>query len=782
MSSLKSYSPSLLETILASLVLFCSEVSAATYNVHNVSDVQNLPTLSPGDIVIFHDGTYANVNKTLTGNGTAEEPIFVYAANLGGASFSGSTRISLSGSHIILAGFKFDGVTANGGQADRWGIVQTASGSSDCVITNCMFRDFNANSITANTYWLVIQGYRHHVEYCSFEGKTDIGSTIVFANPESAGTMDTPRSHIMQFNYFGPRTVIESNGSEGIRVGDSAKQNYNMASVFQFNYFYRTIYGASAGEPEIISNKSKNNIYRYNTFVENKGQLTLRHGDNSTVEGNFFFGGGLADSSGVRIIGQNHLVRNNYFQDIKGTGVRGTIVVVKGDASWPSTDDGSGTEAAHNTRVFHNTFVNCNQPFNLGQGNGTVIPTGVQLRNNVVQSGSGDGAVFTLGYSASSISFNGDHVFHPSGNYGVTGLTGVTYGPSPQLGYSSSLGYSIPSASSPVLDNAPNTVPGTGLDIRGLARPSTTKDKGSYEREASGIGLGPLQRGDVGPSYYDGPPGTFDGPQGSAEKFAVGASTVTASADDGNVPANTVDGNLATRWSANGDGQWIRYDLGITRTVHFIKIAWVSGDTRTAYFDVQVSPNGTDWTNLLLSHASSGASAALETYSFSATSARYVRIVGHGNSVNLWNSIAETEIWGTTSAPQKLSVPGSAVSASADDGNVPANTVDGSLDTRWSANGAGQWIRYDLGSVKSARHLKIAWLNGDTRTSMFDIQISTDGSTWTTVLTDAQSSGSTTALETVDISDTNGRYVRYLGYGNNVNLWNSITEFEIWGN
>jgi hypothetical protein len=33
--------------------------------------------------------------------------------------------------------------------------------------------------------------------------------------------------------------------------------------------------------------------------------------------------------------------------------------------------------------------------------------------------------------------------------------------------------------------------------------------------------------------------------------------SVSASADDGNVPANTLDDNLGTRWSAKGDGQWI---------------------------------------------------------------------------------------------------------------------------------------------------------------------------------------------------------------------------------
>src|SRR5262245_51346696 len=35
------------------------------------------------------------------------------------------------------------------------------------------------------------------------------------------------------------------------------------------------------------------------------------------------------------------------------------------------------------------------------------------------------------------------------------------------------------------------------------------------------------------------------------------AVSATASADDGNVPANALDGSLVTRWSAFGDGQWI---------------------------------------------------------------------------------------------------------------------------------------------------------------------------------------------------------------------------------
>jgi poly(beta-D-mannuronate) lyase len=622
---------------------------ATTYDVFSASNFTALPTLGAGDIVVCHDGVYANVVKTLTSNGTSSIPVIVYSQNLGGVAFSGSTSITISGNYLTFAGFKFDGSTAAGGSpsTDKSSILQLASNSNHCKVTNCMIRNFDANAISGNTYyWFMIRGYNHTIEYNSIEGKTTLGASIVFDMPEGSGTASTARNHLFHFNYMGPRTIIGSNGYEGIRVGVSSLQTYNLASVFEFNYFYRTIYGA--GEPEAISNKSSNNTYRYNTFREVRGQLCLRQGDNCTVEGNFFFGAGLTDAGGVRVIGQNHLVRNNYFQDVDGSSTTSAVVVYKGDADWPASDNGSGDEVANNAKIFHNTFVNCNQPIYLGGGSGTVNPTGVDVRNNVVQSSSTDGSVFRLGYAATSIAFSGDIVYHPSSNYGVTGISGVTYGTNPNLTNNGTLGYFIPSSSSAVVNAAANTVPGTGLDIRGLGRPSTGKDIGSYEVEATGTGLVPLVRGDVGPSYYGGPGGTFTAPGGGGGtvKFTVPGASVTASSDDGNVPANTVDGSLATRWSANGDGQWIRYDLGSAKTVEYIKIAWLNGDSRVYSFDLQVSNDGSTWTALASGLQSSGTSTALQTFNTTDASARYVRYVGHGSSANLWNSLTEVEIWG----------------------------------------------------------------------------------------------------------------------------------------
>ncbi|GAA4844639.1 hypothetical protein GCM10023310_23210 [Paenibacillus vulneris] len=129
-------------------------------------------------------------------------------------------------------------------------------------------------------------------------------------------------------------------------------------------------------------------------------------------------------------------------------------------------------------------------------------------------------------------------------------------------------------------------------------------------------------------------------------KFSIAASAVTASADDGNVPANTVDGNLATRWSASGDNQWIQYDLGSSKKVAYVKIAFQSGDTRTFNFDIKTSADGTTFTTAK-SNVTSAMNNSLQTFDFPDVSgARYVRIIGHMNSASAWNSYTEVEIYG----------------------------------------------------------------------------------------------------------------------------------------
>jgi hypothetical protein len=130
---------------------------------------------------------------------------------------------------------------------------------------------------------------------------------------------------------------------------------------------------------------------------------------------------------------------------------------------------------------------------------------------------------------------------------------------------------------------------------------------------------------------------------------------VVASADDGNVASNVLDNDLNTRWSANGDGQWIQFCLSSATTVTGVQIAFYSGTSRTSTFDILTSTDGSNFTTASAGRVSSGTSLNLETFSITSRTAKYVRIVGHGNSTNLWNSYTEVRIQTSSSLARMAS-------------------------------------------------------------------------------------------------------------------------------
>jgi hypothetical protein len=123
------------------------------------------------------------------------------------------------------------------------------------------------------------------------------------------------------------------------------------------------------------------------------------------------------------------------------------------------------------------------------------------------------------------------------------------------------------------------------------------------------------------------------------------SSVIASDYQDGHPPEDTIDADLNTRWSALGCGQWIEYDLESTTNVGLVKIAWLNGDRRMATFEIEVSSDGINWSQVY-SGQSSGTTVNLESYDFNDLAARYVRIVGCGNTENDWNSITEVEIYG----------------------------------------------------------------------------------------------------------------------------------------
>lgn len=503
---------------------------------------------------------------------------------------------------------------------------------------------------------------------------------------------------------------------------------------------------------EIISNKTKGNIIRNNTFLESYGQITLRHGDACIVEGNYIIGGGFYSGSsilrntanphqsGIRVIGHDHIIRNNYLENLIGTNLRASLSVLGGESGW---DDGNGSggdngyEAADNAEVYNNTFIDCNE-LHLGYINrGTIQPVGVKVYNNAWQgSGSSNGIErdndFSLGGSG------GNYIYHPDGDYGWTGLSG-TYSSSTSPDVTDSFDdYKIPTSSSPLLNAADLTL-SSSTDLRQLSRPATGRDIGSFEREVAGSGLRPLLRDEIGPEFDGGPSGTYP------------------------VPGNTTP-TIATSSLPNG-AIGVSYQEALSAGAGEAPLTW---SISAGSLPVGISMN------------SSGVISGTPTTSGTSNFTVIVSDVDSDTDTQALSITIDTE---PGSDPEKFPLTGGDVIASSfQSPNNAGNTLDGALGTRWSAQGDGEWIRYDLGSVRNVHYLKLAWLNGASRTSNFDIEVSDDDMNWTAVLSDTDSSGTTTELEIVEIPDTAARYVRIVGHGNSSpSAWNSITESEIWG-
>ena len=123
-------------------------------------------------------------------------------------------------------------------------------------------------------------------------------------------------------------------------------------------------------------------------------------------------------------------------------------------------------------------------------------------------------------------------------------------------------------------------------------------------------------------------------------------SSVTANGNDaGYPPTNVLDNNRSTRWSNLGIGSWIRADLGSTKNICSIDIAWLKGNERRYNFVISTSTDGTTFTTKFTG-TSSGTTLNSERYSFSSTNARYMKVTITGNTVNNYAHITELDIFG----------------------------------------------------------------------------------------------------------------------------------------
>ena len=282
----------------------------------------------------------------------------------------------ISGDYLVVDGIHFrDGTIEN---SDH--VVQfrgSLGEATNCRFTNSVIESYSGPDLNDKYHYVSLYGQNNRVDHCSFLDQQNIGPQMVAWLDESVNPISA--FHTIDSNHFGDRPQGFANGFEGIRLGDSDTSGVDAHILVENNLFERV-----DGEIEIISSKSNFNIFRYNTFRESKGTLTLRHGNGNIVEGNFFLGEGTEDSGGIRVVGQDHIIINNYIADVDDE-ADGAISFAAGVPNTPL----NGYLQVRDTIVAHNTIVNvagAGITFDWGRGssNRSLLPVDLTITGNLI--------------------------------------------------------------------------------------------------------------------------------------------------------------------------------------------------------------------------------------------------------------------------------------------------------------------------------------------------------------------------------------------------------------
>lgn len=354
------------------LVTLCQFATAKTIKVHNNEQLSAADKIIvAGDTLMLLNGNWTNCNILLTCNGTAAKPILVTAQNAGKIQITGKSSLRIGGNYIIVSGLEF--VNGYASEGDVWQFKAGKTVAYNCRITNCVISNFSNVKRLEENYWVALYGQHNRIDHCTFTDKKNIGVLMAVILDDDRSRLN---SHSIDSNNFAGRIPLASNGGEIIRVGVSQHCTFYSNTVIKDNVFENC-----DGEAEIISVKSCGNIIRNNVFKECQGSISLRHGNNNTVEGNIFLGNGKEGTGGIRIINEGNWVVNNLFYECRGVNFRSPLAIMNGVFNSPAFRYLPVRDAV----VANNTFINCTS-FSLCEGSDTertVPPKNVYFFNNV---------------------------------------------------------------------------------------------------------------------------------------------------------------------------------------------------------------------------------------------------------------------------------------------------------------------------------------------------------------------------------------------------------------
>jgi F5/8 type C domain/Beta-1,3-glucanase len=125
---------------------------------------------------------------------------------------------------------------------------------------------------------------------------------------------------------------------------------------------------------------------------------------------------------------------------------------------------------------------------------------------------------------------------------------------------------------------------------------------------------------------------------------ALNHPATASSLENASFPASeAVDGNTGTRWSsAFSDPQWLEVDLGSSQTICGVTLDWEAAYATA--FQIQTSPDGTNWTTIYSTTTGTGGTQALTV----SGTGRYIRMYGTTRATPYGYSLWEFDVNTTT--------------------------------------------------------------------------------------------------------------------------------------
>lgn len=380
---------------------FClaQTINAAEYLVEDQAGyAQAAPLLKAGDTIVLKNGVWNDFEILFAGQGSSDKPITLTAETKGQVIISGQSNLSLAGQHLVVSGLVFkNGFTPTSTViAFRKSKEELAYNSR---VTETVIDGFSNPERFENDSWVAMYGRHNRFDHNHLQGKQNKGVTMSVRLTTEASQENY---HRIDHNYFGPRQILGSNGGETLRIGTSHYSLTDSFTTIENNYFDRC-----DGELEIISSKSGNNKFIGNVFFESRGTLTMRHGNDTLVEGNAFFGNGVDHTGGIRLINKRQTIRNNYMEGLAGYRFGGGLVIMNGVPNSPI----NRYHQVEDSVIANNSMINVDH-IQLAAGSDverSAIPLRTEFTNNLIYNKDRHDP-FTIYDDISGITFKGNTV------------------------------------------------------------------------------------------------------------------------------------------------------------------------------------------------------------------------------------------------------------------------------------------------------------------------------------------------------------------------------------